>query len=49
MLTIAVAFICMFAIHIFMKVSNTGKAMRAAAMDPVAARSCGINVDKQPG
>jgi branched-chain amino acid transport system permease protein len=46
LLTIAVALICMFAIHIFMKVSNTGKAMRAAAMDPVAARSCGINVDK---
>lgn len=46
LLTIAVALICMFGIHVFMKVSNTGKAMRAAAMDPIAARSCGINVDK---
>lgn len=45
LLTIAVAVLCMLAIHIFMKKSSFGIAMRAAAMDPEAARSCGINVE----
>lgn len=45
LLCIAVALICMLVLHIFMKKSSFGIAMRAAAMDPTAARSCGINVD----
>ncbi|MFR5795533.1 MAG: branched-chain amino acid ABC transporter permease, partial [Christensenellales bacterium] len=32
-------------IHFFMKKSRFGIAMRAAAMDPLAAGSCGINVN----
>jgi branched-chain amino acid transport system permease protein len=36
----------MLTLHIFMKKSSFGIAMRAAAMDPIAARSCGINVDQ---
>lgn len=44
LLCIAVAVICMLAIHFFMKKSSFGIAMRAAAMDQEAARSCGINV-----
>lgn len=45
LLCIGVAIVAMLALHIFMKKSSFGIAMRAAAMDPVAARSCGINVD----
>lgn len=45
LLCIAVSIICMIAIHFFMKKTPFGIAMRAAAMDPVAARSCGINVE----
>ncbi|NLZ52180.1 MAG: branched-chain amino acid ABC transporter permease [Thermoanaerobacteraceae bacterium] len=45
LLCIAVAIICMLAIHLFMKKTPFGIAMRAAAMDPEAARSCGINVE----
>lgn len=44
LLTIGVAIACMLGIHFFMKKTSFGIAMRAAAMDPVAARSCGINV-----
>lgn len=45
LMCIAVAVICMLILHIFMKKSSFGIAMRAAAMDQDAARSCGINVD----
>lgn len=45
LMCIAIAIICMLALHIFMKKSSFGIAMRAAAMDQAAARSCGINVD----
>jgi branched-chain amino acid transport system permease protein len=46
LLCIGVAVVCMLGLHIYMKKSSFGIAMRAAAMDPVAARSCGINVEK---
>lgn len=45
LLCIGVALICMLSLHIFMKKSSFGIAMRAAAMDHAAARSCGINVE----
>ena len=45
-LCIGVAFITMLGVHFFMKKTPFGIAMRAAAMDPVAARSCGINVEQ---
>ena len=41
----AIAIIFMLSIHFFMKKSRFGIAMRAAAMDPLAAGSCGINVN----
>jgi branched-chain amino acid transport system permease protein len=44
LLCIGAAVVSMLSIHLFMKKSSFGIAMRAAAMDPVAARSCGINV-----
>lgn len=45
LLCIAIAIISMLSIHFFMKKSRFGVAMRAAAMDPLAAGSCGINVN----
>lgn len=45
LLCIAIAIIFMLSIHFFMKKSRFGIAMRAAAMDPLAAGSCGINVN----
>lgn len=45
LLCIAIAIISMLAIHFFMKKSRFGIAMRAAAMDSLAAGSCGINVN----
>ena len=45
LLCIGVALTSMLGIHIFMKKSSFGIAMRAAAMDPVAAKSCGISVN----
>lgn len=44
-LCIVVSLIAMLFLHFFMKKTSFGIAMRAAAMDPDAARSCGINVD----
>jgi branched-chain amino acid transport system permease protein len=45
-LCIGVALLTMLGVHFFMKKTAFGIAMRAAAMDPVAARSCGINVEQ---
>ncbi|HBN96437.1 MAG TPA: hypothetical protein DDZ66_09045, partial [Firmicutes bacterium] len=45
LLIISVALISMITLHFFMKKSSFGIAMRAAAMDQDAARSCGINVE----
>jgi len=44
LICIVTAAIFMVLMHIFMTKTKFGTAMRAAAMDPVAARSCGINV-----
>lgn len=41
---IGVSFIAMVAVHLFLNKSKFGSGMRAAAMDPFAAESCGISV-----
>ncbi|MDL2324741.1 branched-chain amino acid ABC transporter permease [Ruminococcaceae bacterium OttesenSCG-928-A16] len=46
---IVVSLIAMVILHIFMKYTKYGTAMRAASMDPMAARSCGINVSVSTG
>ena len=46
---IAVTVICMIALHFFMNKTRFGTAMRAAALDPLAAKSCGINVSLTTG
>lgn len=46
LMCIAIALIVMLILHLFMKKSSFGIAMRAAAMDQDAARSVGINVNK---
>lgn len=43
---IIISFVCMIAIHLFLNKSKFGMGMRAAAMDPTAAESCGISVVK---
>lgn len=43
LVAIGASLVCMFAIHLFFKYSRYGVAMRAASMDDMAARSCGIN------
>jgi len=46
---IVVTAICMVALHFFMNKTRFGTAMRAAALDPLAAKSCGINVSLTTG
>ena len=46
---IFVAVIAMLVIHFFMNKSTFGTSMRAAAMNPLASRSVGINVDLTTG
>lgn len=48
-LCIGVSLVCMVILHVFMKYTKFGTAMRASAMDPMAARSCGINVSFSTG
>ncbi|MGL5437693.1 MAG: branched-chain amino acid ABC transporter permease [Lachnospiraceae bacterium] len=48
-LCIGVSFVAMLILHIYMKYTKFGTAMRAAAMDPMAAKSCGINVGLSAG
>ncbi|MBR0482303.1 MAG: branched-chain amino acid ABC transporter permease [Firmicutes bacterium] len=43
---IVISFIAMIAIHIFLNKTKFGMGMRAAAMDPTAAESCGVSVIK---
>lgn len=43
LVAIGASLICMVAVHVFFKYSRFGVAMRAASMDDMAARSCGIN------
>lgn len=46
---IFVAVVAMLVIHLFMNKSTFGTSMRAAAMNPLASRSVGINVDLTTG
>lgn len=46
---IVVSFIVMIVLHIFMTYTKFGTSMRAAAMDPLAAKSLGINVNLTTG
>jgi len=43
-IAIGVSLIAMVSIHFFLNKTKFGKAMRSAAMDPVAAESCGVSV-----
>jgi len=49
LLVLAVSAIAMVALHFFMNKTKFGTAMRAATMDPLAARSCGVNVSLTTG
>lgn len=44
LLCLGAALVSMLALHLFMTRSKLGTGMRAASMDPMAARACGINV-----
>ena len=46
---LVVSFVLMFALHLFMTKTKFGTAMRGAAMDPIAAESCGINTSLSIG
>ena len=46
---LAVSLVLMLALHFFMTRTKFGTAMRAAAMDPLAAASCGINTSLSTG
>ena len=41
---VVVGLVTMAVLHVFMNLTSLGTSMRAAAMDPVAARACGIDV-----
>jgi branched-chain amino acid transport system permease protein len=46
---LVVSLALMFALHLFMTRTKFGTAMRGAAMDPLAAKSCGINTSLSTG
>lgn len=46
---VAASVVIMLVLQFFMKKTKMGTAMRAAAMDPVAAKACGINVNIATG
>jgi branched-chain amino acid transport system permease protein len=48
-LVVIVSLICMLLLHLFMTKTKFGTAMRSAAQDPLAARSCGIDVSLTTG
>lgn len=48
-LCIAVSILCMILFSLFIKYTPLGTSMRAAAMDPLAARACGIDVPLSTG
>lgn len=48
-LCVIVSLICMVLLHFFMTKTKIGTSMRAAAMDPKAARACGIDVSRSTG
>ncbi len=47
--TVAASFVIMIALQLFMNKTKVGTAMRASAMDPVAAKACGVNVNFSTG
>lgn len=49
LLGLVTAIICMVLLHIFMTKTRFGTSMRAAAQDPLAAKTMGINVSKTIG
>jgi len=49
LLVVGVSAVAMVGLHIFMNKTKFGTAMRAATMDPLAARSCGVNVSFTTG
>ena len=49
LLVLAVSLVAMVGLHFFMNKTKFGTALRAATMDPLAARSCGINVSFTTG
>lgn len=49
LLCVGASLICMVLLHFFMTKTRIGTSMRAAAMDPMAAESCGINVSLNTG
>ena len=48
-LCIAISLVGMMILHLFIKKTKVGTAMRATAMDPMAAKACGINVQLTVG
>ncbi len=46
---LGVSLVLMFLLHLFMTKTKFGTAMRASAMDPLAAESCGINTSMSTG
>lgn len=49
LLCMGISMVSMIILHFFMTRSKLGTAMRASAMDPIAARSCGINTSLTTG
>lgn len=49
LLCVGASVLCMVLLHIFMTKTRMGTSMRAAAMDSMAAESCGINVSLNTG
>lgn len=49
LLCVVLSLVCMLILHFFMTKTKFGTAMRASSMDPMAARSCGINTSMTTG
>jgi len=49
LLCVGVSLVCMFILHLFMTKTKLGTAMRASSMDPMAAKSVGIDVSLTTG
>lgn len=49
LMCVVLSLACMLILHFFMTKTRFGTAMRASSMDPMAARSCGINTSMTTG
>ncbi len=49
LLCVGLSLVCMVILHFFMTKTKFGTAMRASSMDPMAARSCGVNTSMTTG